>query len=142
MNENSDCSIIELLYNQHFTREQRMNTFTDAYITAIYFTETGDGEQPSSEIKMSEDARARAYADCFTFQSVNATILAEAYDREGYDEGRAGHDFWLTRNGHGAGYWDRAELEADDLGDRLTEAAKLFGECWTTEGDDGLLYLN
>lgn len=35
--------------------------------------------------------------------------------REDYtgDE-RFGHDFWLTRNGHGAGFWDRSEL-ADPL---------------------------
>lgn len=23
------------------------------------------------------------------------------------DDERAGHDFWLTRAGHGAGFWDR-----------------------------------
>jgi hypothetical protein len=36
-----------------------------------------------------------------------------------------GHDFWLTRNGHGAGFWDRG-LGA--LGDRLTDASKPYGE--------------
>lgn len=24
-----------------------------------------------------------------------------------------GHDLWLTSNGHGAGFWDRAELQSD-----------------------------
>ena len=37
----------------------------------------------------------------------------------------AGHDFWLTRNHHGAGFWDRGLRE---LGDRLTKAAHVYGE--------------
>lgn len=37
----------------------------------------------------------------------------------------AGHDFWLTRNHHGAGYFDRG-LGA--VGDRLTEACKAYRE--------------
>lgn len=34
-----------------------------------------------------------------------------------------GHDFWLTRNGHGAGFWDR---DLGDVGDKLTELCKEF----------------
>lgn len=36
-----------------------------------------------------------------------------------------GHDLALTENGHGAGFWDRG---LGDLGDRLSEMAKLDGE--------------
>jgi len=43
----------------------------------------------------------------------------------GCDWGQVAHDFHLTRNGHGAGFWDRG---AGDVGERLTEAAKTFGE--------------
>ncbi|WP_435634332.1 hypothetical protein ACSC9U_18330 [Pseudomonas solani] len=49
----------------------------------------------------------------------------------------AGHDFWLTRNGHGAGYWDRG---LGDLGDKLTAAAKTFGGVDLYLGDDELVY--
>jgi hypothetical protein len=35
-----------------------------------------------------------------------------------------GRDFWLTRNGHGAGFWDRGY---GPRGDRLTDAAKVYG---------------
>lgn len=58
-------------------------------------------------------------ADCVEFQKVAAELLSEAYSR-GYSAARAGHDFWLTRNGHGAGFWDRDELSEGDLGDRLS----------------------
>jgi hypothetical protein len=44
------------------------------------------------------------------------------------DAEKCGHDFWLTRNGHGAGFWDRSELKAHDLGERLTKLCKEFPE--------------
>ena len=37
----------------------------------------------------------------------------------------AGHDFALTRNGHGTGFWDRGMGE---MGDMLTEECKPYGE--------------
>lgn len=41
------------------------------------------------------------------------------------DFAQHGHDFALTRNGHGAGFWDRGYGE---VGERLTESAKVYGE--------------
>jgi hypothetical protein len=40
------------------------------------------------------------------------------------DPGQVGHDFILTRNGHGAGFWDRG---LGELGKWLTGMAKPFG---------------
>lgn len=37
----------------------------------------------------------------------------------------AGHDFALTRNHHGAGFWDRG---LGDVGDKLTDLAHAYGE--------------
>ena len=37
----------------------------------------------------------------------------------------AGHDFALTRNGHGVGFWDRG---LGEMGDMLTEECKPYGE--------------
>ena len=38
-----------------------------------------------------------------------------------------GHDTWLTRNGHGTGFWDRGYPQA--VANRLTEAARGLGGC-------------
>lgn len=38
--------------------------------------------------------------------------------------GQFGHDFWLTRNGHGAGFWDRG---LGEFGDILSKWADTFG---------------
>lgn len=40
-------------------------------------------------------------------------------------EEQIGHDFWLTRNGHGAGFWDRG---LGEIGDELTKISKTFKE--------------
>lgn len=37
------------------------------------------------------------------------------------------HDLWLTRNHHGAGFWDRGYPKA--IGDKLTDIAHGMGEC-------------
>lgn len=53
------------------------------------------------------------------------------------DAGQCGHDFILTRNGHGAGFWDRG---LGERGDRLTTACKVYGEISAYVGDDGKIY--
>ena len=52
-----------------------------------------------------------------------------------------GHDFWLTRCGHGTGFWDRQNLP-DELGEKLTELCKTFAERCAYVGDDGRIYID
>jgi len=69
-------------------------------------------------------------ADFLTYCEATGTTHEEWSDEQ------LGHDFWLTRNGHGAGFWDRGLAE----GDALTAAAKTFGNVDLYVGDDGLIY--
>lgn len=48
-----------------------------------------------------------------------------------------GHDFYMTRNGHGVGFWDRGLGEP---GKWLTGMAKPFGESRLHVGTDNLVY--
>lgn len=48
-----------------------------------------------------------------------------------------GYDFYLARNGYGAGFWDRG---LGELGRWLTAIAKPFGEASVYVGDDDNLY--
>jgi hypothetical protein len=73
---------------------------------------------------------AQIVADCERFQRENAADISEdnlAIDSRCSAIARAGHDFWLTRNGHGAGFWDGDWREPS--ASRLTAAAHKFGEC-------------
>lgn len=69
--------------------------------------------------KFSLKALSQARTDCKDFVSSNRADLA------GLNMSQAGHDFWLTRNRHGAGFWDGGYPE--DIGRRLTDAAHVYG---------------
>ena len=75
------------------------------------------------------ESAERMQLDCLNFEVQARDLLAQAYER-GYDAAQAGRDFWFTRNGHGVGFWDRKELEADGLGDSLTTIAESFGQVY------------
>ena len=50
----------------------------------------------------------------------------------------APHDFYLTRNRHGAGFWD-GDWE-DNIGQKLTEICHEMKECQLYLGDDNKAY--
>jgi hypothetical protein len=51
---------------------------------------------------------------------------------------QAAHDFILTRNGHGAGFWDGDWHKP--WGDKLTELCRKFGELNCYVGDNNFIY--
>lgn len=71
------------------------------------------------------------------WDDVDAFVVLVGSQLTGIDPSSAGCDFWLTRNGHGAGFWDRGY---GDVGDALTIASETFGGCELYPGDDGKLY--
>ena len=83
---------------------------------------SADGSIPG-DVGYSElhpDSLAAIRADCEHWQAANAETLAAAY-ATGYTEKQAGMDYYLTRNGHGAGFWDRG---LGDIGDALSDASR------------------
>jgi len=69
------------------------------------------------------DTEIQLYQEFERFYS-QAHALLGTYE---YEPGQLGHDFWLTRNGHGAGFW---EDEWQPYCNELTELAQSFGECY------------
>lgn len=54
-----------------------------------------------------------------------------------------GHDFALTRNGHGVGFWDREhEGLPRELGEALSKVCESFGEFNLYLMDDGKAYFD
>jgi hypothetical protein len=51
--------------------------------------------------------------------------VLDAIDATDNSYGQAGHDFWLTREGHGAGFWDGAWPEPQAT--FLTDVAHSYG---------------
>lgn len=119
----------------------RLDAFTRAYLDCALWAEVGEDGEP---LDTQHDARdfagetlAQAAADCDEFR---AACLRAGLDLSGCDDARLGHDLWLTRCGHGCGYWDGDWPEP--LGRQLTEMARAMGPRWLYEGDDGLLYFD
>lgn len=114
------------------------DAFTEAYIDALLFTEAGtDGEIEGADLEdFSPELWKQIRRDCALFQEEAARLLATAAEHHDYSEEQASHDFWLTRNGHGAGFWDRG---LGDVGDKLTDRCAGM-ECWIYRGDDNLIY--
>jgi hypothetical protein len=123
-----------------------LQSFTDAYIECALWSSTAYGapeEQAAGDhwdtsfqgygcVKsdLAPETLATFEADCAEFYNAHHTLFEN-------DE-QAGHDFWLTRNGHGAGFWDGDY--PDDIGKTLTDASNPYGDVNLYLGDDGLIY--
>lgn len=112
--------------------------FYNAYIEALYFTDTGEEDQPAGHLALHPDALASINELCHDFASLlEREGLLEDYLSQQSPE-QLGHDLWLTRNGHGVGFWDRG---LGTLGDTLSDLCRPYGECYVYEGDDGLIHI-
>lgn len=121
----------------------------DYLITALWSSTDSDGEPLDKGFSihdLSDEAKHKAQKDCSEFldkayELISAAIeTGEVKSGPDFDEwGRAAHDFWLTRNGHGAGFWDGDWPEPYDQ--KLTDIAKSFGSCDLYVGDDGKLHM-
>ena len=127
---------------------------TEANLWANTFRETDEDESEpvdARDFDVSEDAQTSMDKDADDFLAANLSDLrayvkaCELDERIGYTLGHgtpmdwAGHDFALTRAGHGAGFWDRG-LGA--LGDRLTEASRPYGDVNLWVDEDGIVQIN
>ena len=123
-----------------------METLFDGYVTAALWSSTDESDENGGDPldknytaqDIEPDTLAQMRSDCeqFTARYGNEIARAKQIDKS-YTDGHAGHDFWLTRNGHGAGFWDR---ELGVIGDTLTLATEAFGEYNLYVGDNGEIY--
>lgn len=114
----------------------QLDAFTRQYIaTALWASMDSHGE-PLDGVYTIDDFAPETVAeiadDCRDFQEANAADIGSSAEQ-------AGHDFWLTRCRHGAGFWDGDWPH--DVGRRLTAASHAYGDCNLYVGGDGLIYL-
>lgn len=112
-----------------------MDEFIKAYLQAALWSSNNENEDGSaySIENIAEESVAEAIKDCNLFRQKAGDLLDE------YEDSDCGHDFWLTRNGHGAGFWD-GDYEQGD-GEKLTSLSKEFKDLSVYLGDDGLIYM-
>jgi len=141
--------IAETLYGVTLTPE--LLSYVEAALWSSNDESTPAGGEPmDSNYSLSDlapETLQRMAKDVAEFQAANLADIEAGCDRSGehsvYE--MAAHDFWLTRNGHGAGFWDGDWMDADSdtpeaRGERLSEAARAFGQFDLYVGDDGQIY--
>ena len=106
------------------------DAFFNAYLEAAVWSSTDDDGEPLDrlDLDVSEETKAEMRADCDKFYDDNEHLITDenCLTRLNCDE-QAGHDFWLTRNGHGAGFWETFDWD-NEAGKTLTNSSHEFGE--------------
>ena len=145
-----------------YFNEKNLNDFIRAYVNcALWSTvnekvyeETGIDEHLGTQYfyeDLTEKTLQDIKEDCTSFlreRNVARVIyecclnegktLADGYSYNAFE--LAGHDFWLTRNGHGTGFWDYGRW-AQPFDKYLDAIATSYGTSDLYVGDDGLLYV-
>lgn len=131
------------------------DAFHDGYVTGALWAgvmdpETGEpADVDYTSDDLTSDAAAALYRDAQAFYSENGALIgaftrhmrrpsgwthAHSQMSEADAYAQAGHYFWLTRNRHGAGFWDAG---AGRVGDLLSDRAHTYGSAYLWADDDG-----
>ena len=97
---------------------KKEDIFIDAYLECMRFTDCHCDSEWKEGAEVCEVFLRESIIDCLAFYSRIECYLSES------QVGQAGHDFWLTRNGHGAGFWDG---DWPKYGEMFTKISKGFG---------------
>lgn len=111
-----------------------VQAFTEAYFRALVWS-CGDNAVCDLDVRLVDlckETRTVIESDCAKFFQENVVDISSS-------PAQAGHDFALTRNHHGAGFWDGDWPK--EAGERLTKASYAFGECNLYLGGDGIFYI-
>ena len=102
------------------------------YLTCAAWADTP--EDTEAGLDFAPCAEEYALSDCMRFAGINWQLVKDC------DPMQVGHDFWLTRNHHGAGFLDRSELYGgEDNAEALTKSAHSFGERYIFEHNGKLI---
>jgi hypothetical protein len=119
-----------------------MKTKTDYALQALnqaletlLWSEVGDTDEPLDSNydidDISDDVKTELLNDIVKFETSHHALLGDMSASD------LGHDFILTRNEHGAGFWARG---LGEIGEALTSHCKQYGSINLYVGDDGKLY--
>jgi hypothetical protein len=130
-------------------KDRTLERIADGYLECAAWASTQSGrtrhgrrdDKPLEDFQAdwTQGARLEARKLAQDFYTSNAEDCESYFSKRGaVSDGSSaeeclGHDLFLTRNGHGTGFWDRG---LGELGDRLSKAAKVYGshDCYVHKG--------
>ena len=135
------------------TTTTQLDEFTAAYVECALWSSNDNADESGGESldvnygreDIHPDTLAEMVDDCQDFLASFGSLVPS--DRLS----RAGHDFWITRNHHGAGFWDgdwKDPLPSGHesagayrtVGDYLTAMSHPYGSVNLYVGDDGMIH--
>ena len=102
---------------------ENVERFYNAYVECMVWADCPERHLKKG-LGLHSDAMKIARADCLSFLEVNHDLIGDSIK----EIEQAGHDFWLTRKGHGSGFWDSPEIYGEENSQKLTKASKSFNE--------------
>src|SRR5690349_14905333 len=122
-------TVSEVFQNTHYS------PFVRSYLETALWSSTDENGIPLddsrySDYELAPKTLARFIADCERFEQESDPIInsvTEYHAASLLSRQPIAHDFWLTRNRHGAGFWDGDYPEP--IATQLTDLAHSFGEC-------------
>ncbi len=131
-----------------WTEEEKMSEDEDDEISSMYGLSDEDDDIddknqhddirnmiPKAEMtidNVSDNAKIKAYNDIKKFLNYAGDAI------NGIEESQLGHDIWLTRNHHGAGFFDRGYPK--NIAKKLDDAATKLGDEYLFIGEDGMIH--
>lgn len=108
-----------------------------AYVECALWSSTDESGEPLDALYGADDLAPETLAKMDRELREFEQLVKDAGIEYREGDSQLGHDFWLTRNRHGTGFWDRG-LGA--VGQKMTDLARPFGEVDLYVGDDGKIY--
>lgn len=106
---------------------EHLDEFIDAYLECMLWTENiTDLEHVDPDYIDTQRKEATSF-----YTENHEVIESEPTYDACNNAHNAGHDFWLTRNRHGAGFWDGEWQEP--AASILTLASEAYGETWVDQ---------
>jgi len=106
----------------------------DHYVICALWSSTNEEDEPLDSFytidDIDTDTLSRMREDIMDFVESNKELLVSS----GQSEEMIGYDFWLTRNHHGAGFWDRG---LGNIGEELTKVCYSYGSVYLYISDNG-----
>jgi hypothetical protein len=143
--ENAKAILLEKYPDLTIETSELNDDFFAAYVEAALFL-SGDSDAGLESLNekygqddIHPDSLKKMHDDCVKFAAQNHHLIKPENCIDENCWSQAGYDFWLTRNHHGAGFWDGDWTE--EIGKELTDSSHSFGESELYIGDDGKLYI-
>jgi len=125
---------------ENFEDEHDIDLIVDNYIEALIWTQEGVGEDADGNDPMdgknisdiNKESKEEIKKEVEWFINSAGDVFEELSDDQ------IGHDLWLTRNGHGSGFFERIE-EKENL-EIIEELCDILGNAEVFVNDDGEIY--